>query len=160
MLFAGGGSIPALGACFLTMKMSLTKLLLASALCLSVVAACSRPPGVGLSGNNPPIFTFSGSDKLWVFEVYEVRRSDSGGECLCLVWGVADNSEKQSLDELGSIKYGEVPQGWKQVYPPNGTVPPFAPEQNYQYWMNIDGNVEVMRDLGIYDARLTHTLKE
>jgi hypothetical protein len=142
------------------MKMLPVRLSLTLALCLLLGTACSRPANVGLEGNNPPTFTFSGNDKLRVFEIYEVKSRDGGGECLCLVWSVADWSENKSLGELGSIKYGEVPQGWKQLYPSNGAASPLVPDQTYQYWLNIGGKVEVMRDFGIYEGKLTHTLKE
>jgi hypothetical protein len=127
---------------------------------LLLLAACSRPVSVSLEGNNPPTFVFSGDGSLRSFVIYEEKPTGDGGECLCLVWFIIAYPG-EPLEKIGKVRYGVVPQGFKQTYPESGPPAPIVPERTYQYQLNSGGpKVDLQREFGIYEGKLTYTLKE
>jgi hypothetical protein len=131
---------------------------------LMLLASCSPPVEVGLRGDAAPTFILSGRGRVYELEIYEVLRRDDGGQCFCLAWRIEQGetmaSDGKRADAIKEIKYGDVPEGFEQTYPVNGSPAAIAPEQYYEYWIHLKGEPVEKREFGIFDGRLTFTLKE
>jgi len=116
--------------------------LLAMGIMLISIASCVSSEGystkIKLEGGEMPTFVLSGNGILGNFIVYGPRqRSGSDGRAFT-VWEiqpVKKGSQAKSLKEIGLIKYGVVPTGYKQIYPANGSIPPpVVSGVRYAYW--------------------------
>jgi hypothetical protein len=139
--------------------------LISLAFCLTLLASCSPPVEVGLRGNDTPTFVLSGRGKVYALEIYEVVGRDDGGRCYCLAWRIEQKRESlaaegKRADEIKETKYGITPEGFEQTYPVNGAPAPITHEKYYEYWVHLKGEPTVKREFGIFDGRLTYTLKE
>src|SRR5689334_1182466 len=96
-------------------------LLLLMSTSMTACGLFSQRSEVTLSGN-PPLFTLSGSGKLGDFIIYGPRQRDVGSDRNFAVWEIEPIKgylEGAYIAKIGSIKYGIVPEGYKQVYPEN-----------------------------------------
>jgi len=93
---------------------------------------------IKLEGGETPTFVLSGSGLLSDFIVYGPRQRPGEGGRAFTVWEiqpVKGTSEGELLKKIGSIKYGVVPKGYKQIYPEDGSMPPpVVPGVRYVYW--------------------------
>jgi hypothetical protein len=114
--------------------------------CFILITACSRvqPTNVSVDGVSAPTFTFSGSGRLQVFEVYESQLQADGGEVLTQVWSIEKFPDGVPLNEMGTITFGIVPQGFDQSYPHSGGTPSLNKDRGYQCWLWVDGRKEVV----------------
>src|SRR5262245_17727592 len=98
---------------------------------LLLATACSstrdRTTKISLEGGNVPAFVLSGSGLLGDFVVYGKKQRNTGSDRDYATWEIEPISgylAGKPLDELKSINYGVLPQGYKQVYPENNASPP------------------------------------
>lgn len=109
-----------------------------SILYLLLISTCERATNVKLEGENPPVFVLSGSGELGDLVIYGSKQRDIAGDRAYALWEIQPVNgylNGRSVNIIGSIKYGVVPQGYKQVYPENGLPPPALVEgQKYEYW--------------------------
>src|SRR4051812_45624968 len=80
-----------------------------------------------VKGANPPKFVMTGSGKLGFIRIRGPKQQrDVDGEARWLYWTITvdkDNGfESQSIERVSPIIYGEVPKGYKQVYPEKGVA--------------------------------------
>jgi len=90
------------------------------------VAGC-KSLSISINDTNPPVFTFSAGQfaecctHLAFFYVYEVNAGDNEGKVL---WKIRPKSgTDNSANGLPRITYGQVPQGFEQLVPSEGTPP-------------------------------------
>lgn len=97
-------------------------------LILAMFAGCySYATKIRLSGSNRPTFKVSGSGEIINFTLYGPRQREGNDEAAWIVWKFEPISSTDWLDDLntiGSIKYGEVPKGYRQIYPEKNEPPP------------------------------------
>ena len=97
-----------------------------------------RPTRVVLEGDSTPTFVVSGTGLLQDLIVYGSRQRNLPGDRAFAIWEIQPlkgSLDGESLDSIGSIKYGVVPEGYKQVYPENKQAPPpLTPGTRYEYW--------------------------
>lgn len=99
-----------------------------------------RATKVKIEGANPPLFVLSGSGTLAHLVIYDSRRSNGDEDQSCALWEiepVAGYKKGRPLEQIGTIQYGQVPDGYQQVCPDNGNVPPPLVKGNkYEYWVD------------------------
>jgi hypothetical protein len=90
------------------------------------VAGC-KSLSISINDTNPPVFTFSAGQfaecctHLALFVVYEV---DDGKDGEKVIWEIRPRSgTDNSANGLPKITYGQVPQGFEQLVPSDGTAP-------------------------------------
>lgn len=115
-----------------------------SVLTLSVLASLIWPKQevrathVRLEGGNLPVFDLSGSGTLCHFVIYGARPTANGDEESFFLWEIEPTlgyARGRPVEEVGSVQYGVVPPGYKQIYPANGAAPaPLAKGSKYEYW--------------------------
>ncbi len=95
---------------------------------------------VALSGGAVPAFSVSGDGTLGDLVIYGhgQRQRDSGSDRDFAFWEIQPVKgylEGEPLSKLGTITYGVVPEGYKQIYPEGGKpAPPLSPAVRYEYW--------------------------
>jgi hypothetical protein len=105
---------------------------------LSAFETCERATKVTITPDNPPTFLLSGSGELGDLRIYGPKQRDVSSDLSFVVWEIQPidgfNNGKL-LEEIGSIKYGVVPEGYKQIYPENRATPlALVPGEKYSYW--------------------------
>lgn len=82
---------------------------------------------IKLKGGSVPTFGLSGNGKIVNFTINGPRQRPGEGPQAFTVWEfrpIGNIDELDTLDRLRSIKYGEVPKGYRQIYPENNSPPP------------------------------------
>ena len=109
-----------------------------SMLSLILVSSCERSTRVNFEGGNPPTFVLSGSGELGDLIIYGPKQRNIDGDRAFALWEIMPIDgfmNGRSVESIGTIKYGVVPEGYKQVYPENGLSPPALEEgHKYEYW--------------------------
>lgn len=113
----------------------------AAILCSLWLSGCARENDLTIRLDTPMKFVLSGPSTLDYFQVSGPdldREPNPGGagDRLRLMkdyWKVVPNgtTSQRSLDEIGSITYGQVPDGFVQVYPTDGSPPPLVEPNKY-----------------------------
>src|SRR5689334_1804642 len=92
---------------------------------------CQLDPKVSIDGQNPPTFKLSGTGNLYYFWVVEMGTEDQFASFhpesreTDPIWKVVPNTgTSDRIAELPSIRYGDVPPGFKQIVPESGPPPP------------------------------------
>ena len=97
-----------------------------------------RGTKVKLKDGNPPTFVLSGSGELGDLVVYGPKQRDISSDRSFALWEIEPINgfmNERAVEDIGSIKYGVVPKGYKQVYPENGGLPPpLVAGEKYEYW--------------------------
>jgi hypothetical protein len=111
---------------------------LLSVFVLLILASCERATKVTLAGGNPPGFVLSGSGELGDLRIYGPKQREVSSDLSFVIWEIEPIDgflNGKLIEDIGSIKYGVVPQGYKQIYPENGaTAPALVVGEKYQYW--------------------------
>jgi tellurite resistance protein TerC len=98
-----------------------------------------RATTVRMEGN-PPVFFLSGSGTLAHLLICGSRPQVVGGDHDFSLWEivpVGGYQQGRPVEDIGAIKYGVVPQGYRQSHPEDGTPPPtLAPGNRYEYWFD------------------------
>jgi hypothetical protein len=99
------------------------------------VAGCNSL-SVSVNDTNPPVFTFSAGQLahcctyLALFVVSEIP---AGGNDPKVIWHIRPKSgTDNSAKGLPPITYGQVPQGFEQVVPSEGTPPALEEGKEYE----------------------------
>ncbi|HXM35580.1 MAG TPA: TerC family protein [Pyrinomonadaceae bacterium] len=99
-----------------------------------------RATKVRIQGANPPLFVLSGSGTLAHLVIYDSRRSNEEEDQSCAIWEIepiAGYRQGRPLEEIGTVQYGQLPDGYRQVCPENGNAPPALAKGNkYEYWFD------------------------
>ena len=104
-------------------------------------ASCEVDTKLTVEGGNPPKFLLSGSGTLsrLVIRGYKTLRKIEGPDASAF-WYIEtrDAQSLKSIRTLGPITYGQVPEGYVQVYPERGTAPQL--EENEVYYVEVNTN--------------------
>ena len=98
-----------------------------------------RGTEVRLEGAERPVFVVSGSGNL--VELLVVSKMDDKAASLSkgsnFLWRIVPKTgDGEKVENIGSITYGVVPEGYKQVVPADGQSPPLlAPGNYYAYYL-------------------------
>lgn len=127
-------------------------------LAAGVALACERDTELTITGSNPPVFLLSGSGALGTIRVRgPEKQRDAEGEDAFLYWVIVNNEgQERSVEQLGPVTYGKVPQGYKQIYPERGQASLLVEGERYnvriatfnangvdRFFVIRDGKVEV-----------------
>jgi hypothetical protein len=110
---------------------------------------CQRNPSLVIEMGTPPRFVVSGPGSLNSFVVSgpDLEREphpNGDGERLMLsktYWELAPGkTTSRSLDQIGPITYGKVPDGFVQIQPVNGAPTPLAEGHLYNVTFTVNDN--------------------
>ncbi|MFL6211510.1 MAG: hypothetical protein ACJ74W_21860 [Pyrinomonadaceae bacterium] len=98
-----------------------------------VSLSCEIDTKLSIKGGSPPIFIMSGNGRLTSIRVRgHERQRDAQGEDQYLYRVIQPKKGgSRSVDDIGSVAYGEVPDGYEQKYPESGKAPPIVEGQHY-----------------------------
>jgi len=99
---------------------------------------------VRLEGATTPIFNLSGTGTLCHLSIFAVPESPDGDEeelvpephTLWEIEPIAGYDCGRKVEDIGEVKYGVVPKGYKQVRPNSGTPDPLKKGEKYEYWFD------------------------
>jgi hypothetical protein len=105
-------------------------LLLSIMLLAGCQMSCQIDPQVSVNDQNPPTFHLSGPGNLYYFSLNEIGSEDQlaslrpdspGGPTL---WKVIPNPDTSNrIADLPNIRYGDIPNGFRQTVPENAPPP-------------------------------------
>jgi hypothetical protein len=102
-----------------------------------------RATKVRIEGTTQPLFLLSGTGTLAHLVIYDTRVSNADQEQSCALWEiepVEGYSKGRRLEQIGDLRYGQVPSGYRQVCPENDDAPPALVKGNkYEYWFDTSG---------------------
>jgi hypothetical protein len=105
---------------------------------LLILSSCEQRTVVRLEGGNPPTFSVTGSGRLGEIIVFgpEQEQITDAFDTTHALWEVVAENEDSAplLEELGEIRYGVVPRGYKQIKPESGAAQPLSVGKRYRYW--------------------------
>ncbi len=105
---------------------------------LFVSSACERDTKLTVEGGNHPRFVLRGNGSLRALRLRGPNKQRSvEGESAFIYWRItSEGGTARSPDEIGTITYGSVPAGYKQIYPENGTAPSLI--EGERYYIRVD----------------------
>jgi len=116
--------------------------ILALLLLLCFMSECERRTEVRVEGGNPPRFVLKGSGRLGQVIIFgpeqeRIAQSDPFDDTYAL-WEIEPEEEGETgaarVEELGSVTYGVVPSGYKQMKPKTGPPAKLLSGRRYSYW--------------------------
>lgn len=139
LIVIGGINIP-IWISLLVVLVVLSASILASLIWPKVVVLATK---IKLEGANPPIFNLSGTGTLAHVVIYAAKYTDTedGLELTTAetLWEIepSEGYERgRRVEEIGSVQYGVIPFGYKQVYPPTGAPRSLEKGLKYEYWFD------------------------
>ncbi len=106
------------------------------------MSECERRTEVRVEGGNPPRFVLKGSGRLGQAIIFgpeqeRIAQSDPFDDTYAL-WEIEPETEGEiaatPVEELGSLTYGVVPSGYKQIKPKTDPPPELESGKRYRYW--------------------------
>jgi len=92
---------------------------------------CQMDPHVSIDGQNPPTFKLSGPGNSYFFWIVEVGSEEQlaslrpDSPAADPIWKIVPNPDfSDRIADLPSIRYGDIPKGFKQTVPEKGSPPP------------------------------------
>ncbi len=138
LIVMGGIHIP-ISVSLLVVLGVLTSAVIASIIWPKVMVV---PTTVKLEGDNPPIFNLSGTGMLAHLVIYAAkdRETEEGPEVVCEpLWEIEPTAGYERglrVEDIGSVQYGVVPAGYKQIHPPSGSAQELVKGRKYEYWFD------------------------
>ncbi len=120
--------------------------------------ACERATTLTFEGGNPPKFVMTGSGSLGLLRVRgPERQREALGETAFLYWEIepATPNSDRSVEKMGAITYGQVPPGYKQIYPENGMAPPLIEEKVYNIRIAANNAPGIIKDFMIKNGKVS-----
>jgi hypothetical protein len=117
----------------------MSKYLLSIVVLLIAFPACERDTKLTLEGRNPPTFEMTGSGELAMLRMHGPKVRDVAGEAAFIIWEIGPKDGRfngRRVEDLGSIKYGEIPDGYVQRYPEQGVAPPLVEGESYDVFVD------------------------
>jgi hypothetical protein len=96
--------------------------------------SCEIPTSLTIEGGTPPSFRLSGNGVLTELRVRGPKKQrDILGEDASMYWVIKRKHGEAGLtvSSLGTVMYGEVPQGYMTIYPESGPAPPLQDGERY-----------------------------
>jgi hypothetical protein len=108
---------------------------------LLLLQSCNeQPTKVGLTGGNPPTFSLSGSGQLDRLYIEEADAQEQPNPTPGILWEIVPQHRGQSglegisVDRIGKVTYGTVPEEYRQSVPSDNKPPPVLVEGRYYYF--------------------------
>jgi hypothetical protein len=107
-----------------------------------------RATKIRLEGADPPVFILSGTGRLAHLVIYapppselegnqDLSLAESPWKTLWEIEPIGGYERARKIEDIGAVRYGVVPAGYKQNYPDNGVGPPALVRGNkYEYWFD------------------------
>lgn len=108
-------------------------------LVLAVAAlSCEIDTKLSIQGGNPPKFVISGNGSVRTIRVIgpKKQREKEGPDASAYWYIKSEKGGAKDADAIGSIIYGEVPEGYGQVYPGTGAAVPLV--EGEKYYIRVD----------------------
>ena len=129
---------------------------------LIFMVACSesnqKSTHIDLEGGEKPTFKLNGGGSLGRFVIYGPRQRAGEGSVAFTTWEIVPIDGQLNgryLWTLGSIKYGVVPKGYKQIYPENNLSPPLMVENEiYRYRAEIISAPWAVADFKLINGKI------
>lgn len=127
------------------------------------LTGCQRHASMVIETGPPLRFVMSGPGKVTSFQVSgpdlerESNRQREGDRLMLLkvYWELAPiAAEGRGFDENGAITYGQVPEGFVQVQPQNGTPPPLVERHLYNVRFSVNDGDGINRFFVIRDGKI------
>jgi len=95
--------------------------------------ACELDTKIVVEGGNPPMFTMTGNGSLRAIRVRGPNKQrEALGEEASIYWQLkSEKGGALDVGDIGSITYGEVPEGYRQIYPERGKAPSLVEGERY-----------------------------
>ena len=109
-------------------------------LLVTLAVSCARETTIVVGGGTSPTFTVSGSGRLTSLQIFGPASSDPEVKLSLLLWQIERDATAPvgtSLDDLGSISFGQVPVGYVQRFPLAGQ-PPVQLTEGANYRAQLD----------------------
>src|ERR1044072_5169905 len=106
-------------------------------LMLCCLSCDEKKTEVKLEDGNPPTFVMSGSGNLVEMSIgLEIQdKTIKPSKRAPVTWKIVPtNRDGKGVETIGKIKYGIVPEGYRQIIPANGEPPPRLVPGNYYYY--------------------------
>jgi hypothetical protein len=104
--------------------------------------ACEVDSGVTMNSDNPPTFFVSGSGRLDMLKIHGPKVREAEGDAAFVAWEITPKGGRfngTQLWSLRSVTYGQVPDGYKQVYPEQGEAPALVEGYKYHAFFDTTG---------------------
>lgn len=126
------------------MEINLRQLMYSTILLLivSFTFACERATQLIIISTNPPQFRMSGSGTMGMLRMHGPKVRDVPGEAAYIVWEIVPEKGRlngKRIEQLVSITYGEVPEGYVQTYPEQGGPPSIIEGAQYDIFIDTLG---------------------
>ena len=118
-----------------------------------------RATEVRMEGN-PPVFFLTGSGSLAHLLICGSRRQSTGNDHDFNLWEIEPIGGYQRgrrVEDIASIKYGVVPQGYRQSHPDDSNPPPpLVSGTKYEYWFDTTDAPHARSYFVIRDVKAVH----
>ncbi|HKO99203.1 MAG TPA: hypothetical protein VJU86_19545 [Pyrinomonadaceae bacterium] len=127
------------------------------------LTSCSRGTTLVIETGPPARFVLSGPGTLDHFQISgpdldrEPNRQGDGERLMLLkvYWELAPSpGNVRRLDDIGTITYGEVPNGFIQVQPSSGTPAPIVERDLYNVRVGVNNNHGINRFFAFRDGKI------
>jgi hypothetical protein len=136
--------------------------LLAFCVVATFFSGCNQRPQVVIEGGSVPLFKVTGRGSIQVITVSgpdfdNPNSRDAGSRYMKPFWQiVAQPGHNIALvEQLGGIVYGKVPDGFKQVFPPNGATPqPLVENELFTFDLRLGNGEAIGNRFVIHNGRV------
>ena len=127
------------------------------------LTSCHRRTSLVIETGNPLRFVVSGPEAMSGFQISgpdlerEPNREGDGSRLplLKVYWAVAlPDGQERTLDQVGAIIYGTVPEGFVQVQPSSGAPPPLLERDLYNVRLSLKNGDGVNRFFAVRDGKV------
>lgn len=127
------------------------------------LTSCQRRTSLVIETGDPLRFVVSGPGAVTEFQISGPdlerepnREGDSSRLPLLKVyWALAlRDGEERTLDQVGAIIYGKVPEGFVQVQPPSGAPPPIVERDLYNVRLFLKDGDGINRFFAVRDGKV------
>jgi hypothetical protein len=125
--------------------------------CLAFLCTCERDTRIVIKGSQRPRFILTGSGRLSYLRVHGPKVREGAGETAHILWEIVANNPSHygsTLREIGTVVYGEVPNGYVQTLPEAGMPPELTENENYDVWVITDGANGAKQQFEIRNGRV------
>ena len=127
------------------------------------LTSCRRQTSLAIEMGNPLRFVVSGPGTLKDLQVTgpdlerEPNRQGEGDRLplIKVYWELAPREgQERSLDDVGPITYGKVPEGFIQVQPPSGAPPELVEHDLYNIRFSVSDGDGINRFFTLHDGKV------
>ena len=98
----------------------------------------------------------TGSGTLDMLRIHGQKVRDAPGDAAFIVWEIVPTAGRlngKAVEDIQSIIYGRIPEGYTQTYPRDGTAPVLLEDQNYMVFFQTVGANGARGSFTIHDGK-------